>query len=282
MAGRLARVPVVVHTVHGFSFNDSTFGAGYRRCFAWLEAAAARCCDVLVTVSDTTLKQAIAHGIAPRSRAVTIYSGIDLTPFGIPVDRQRKLAELGLDAGRPVVGTVGRLAPSNAPEAVAAIARKLCEQRPDVQFLIVGDGPSMAEVQALTGGHPRIHLAGYRGDVAQVLRVLDVFVSTALWGGIGRALTEAMIAGLPVVGFSACGIPEIVRDGDTGYLVRAGDVNAVVERVLRLLGNPAQARRLGLAAKDMVLSRFDADVMVDQIARLYERVLAEKSRSRER
>lgn len=276
LAARLARVPVVVHSVHGFSFDDATFTQRQRAVFILLERMAARWCDRLITVSQMTKQLGLAERIAPDSQMVTIYSGIDLTSFADSVDCRQKRRDMGLDETRPVIGTVGRLAPQTAPEVFVEAAFLVLKERPDVQCLIVGDGPSAERAREIIGGDERIKMTGYRADVPEILQTLDCFVSTAAWGAVGRALTEAMIVGLPVVATSIRGVPEIVKDGETGLLVAPGDAAAIADRVLFVLDHPADARRLGRSARHTVTPEFCADLMVERITGLYDSLLAAK------
>src|SRR5439155_3496561 len=120
--------------------------------------------------------------------------------------------------------------------------------RPEARIVIVGDGPLAEATLAATDGDRRFLVLGQRDDVPTILAALDVFAFPILWGGLGRALTEAMIVGLPVVASAANGVPEIVEHERTGLLVPPGDVGALAEGMLRLLGDRVCASRLGAAA----------------------------------
>lgn len=271
LAARLAGVPLVIHTIHGFPFNDQTLSPPVRRALRWSEALAARITDRLVVVATPNAAEAARHGIAPADAIEVVHSGIALERFADPPSRDEARRRLGLPLDRPIVGTVGRLSECNAPEVFVAAARLVLARRPDALFAIVGDGELRAEVDAAAAGEPSIRVLGHRDDVPAVLPAFDAFVFPIRWGGLGRALTEAMVVGLPVVASAVNGVPEIVEHERTGLLVQPDDAEGVAGAVLRLLGDAALASRLGTAARARVVPAFGADVMVARIGALYER-----------
>jgi len=279
-AARAVGVPVIVHTVHGFGFNDVTFPQWVRTLLTWLERLAARCCDRLIMVSELNKLEALEKRVAPADKLVTVYSGIDMAPFEGEVDVELKRSHLSLSDGSPVVGMVGRLSECNGPDSLVRAALKVLQERSNVQFLVVGDGPMRTQIEGLAQDAHQVKFLGYRADVPCILPVFDVFVSPARWGGLGRALTEAMIAARPVVATSVNGVPEIVRHGETGLLVPPDDPEAIAHAISYLLDNPDVAKRLGENARELVVPEFSADLMVQRIAALYEDLLALKGLTR--
>ena len=257
LAARRAGVPVVVHTMHLLSWQDSSSRPpGARRVldclssrfYRRLEQFAAQRSDVLVTVCDQNRDEVIRAKIAPPDKVMTVYSGIDYSQFDGRGDREAKCATLGLDPDRPIVGMIGRLSPQKAPLDFVASAQFVLARRPDAQFLLVGDGPLSETVHAAIADEPRIQALGHRHDVPEILPLLDVFVLSSLWEGLGRALTEAMVLGLPVAVTAVNGMPELVTHGETGLLAPPSDPAAQGENILWLLDHPKEARRLGDAA----------------------------------
>jgi glycosyltransferase involved in cell wall biosynthesis len=275
LAARMAGVPVVVHTIHGFPFNDQTLTRPVREGLLWSERLAARITDRLVAVAAPNVCEAERRGITAAAGPIeVVHSGIDLRRFeGLPEPAEAR-RRLGLPSEAPVVGTVGRLHECNAPEVFVRAARAVLAARPEARIVIVGDGPLAETTLAATGGDRRFLMLGHRDDVPQILAALDVFAFPILWGGLGRALTEAMIVGLPVVASAVNGVPEIVEHERTGLLVPPGDDSALAAGVLRLLGDRALAGRLGRDARERVVPAFGADVMVERLTALYERELA--------
>jgi glycosyltransferase involved in cell wall biosynthesis len=274
LAARIAGAGLVVHTIHGFPFNDQTLSASVRTALLWSERLAARITERLVAVAEPNAVEAERRGIARRADVEVVHSGIDLDRFeGLP-SRDEARRRLGLPLDRAVVGTVGRLSECNAPEVFAAAARVVLERRPETELVVVGDGHLRAAAEAAAGGDARVRFLGHRDDVPSILPALDVFAFPIRWGGLGRALTEAMIVGLPVVASAVNGVPEVVEHERTGLLVPPDDPRRLAEGVIRLLEDGALARQVGAAARERVVPEFGADVMVRRLEALYERELA--------
>jgi glycosyltransferase involved in cell wall biosynthesis len=173
------------------------------------------------------------------------------------------------------VGTVTRLSPQKAPLDFVAAAAHVTAQRPDVHFVIVGDGPLRAEVEteiAALGITERIHLTGIRRDVPDLMHSFNVFALTSLWEGLPRVLPQAMAAGLPIVATAVDGNAEAVTDGVNGFLTPPGDPQAMASALLRLLENPALAAQMGEVGR-IRAADFSAHKMVSDIAALYEALL---------
>jgi glycosyltransferase involved in cell wall biosynthesis len=175
------------------------------------------------------------------------------------------------------VGTVTRLSPKKAPLDYVAAAAQVAAHRPDVHFVIVGDGPLRADVEArvvASGLAGRVHLTGLRRDVADLMHSFDVFALTSLWEGLPRVLPQAMAAGLPIVATGVDGNAEAVTDGINGFLTPPGDPQAMAIALLQLLEDPTLASRFGEAGQARA-DEFSAHKMIRDIAALYEALLAE-------
>ncbi len=277
-AARLAGVSVIIHTVHGWSHHDCQHPL-VRRLFVLLEQITAPITDKLIVVSSRNTEKGLADGIATPEKYITIRSGIDLDRFRHPNrPREAVRAELGIPRDAPVAGTVTRLSPQKAPLDFVAAAARVAGQWPDVHFVVVGDGPLRADVEAAMAAQgltERIHLTGLRRDVPDLMHSFDVFALTSLWEGLPRVLPQAMAAGLPIIATDADGNAEVVVDGVNGYLVPRGDVAALAERMAHLLRDPAQRSQMGQAGRKRVIE-FGVHKMVEDIATLYEALLEEK------
>jgi len=278
LAARVVGTPVIIHTIHGFPFNDFM-----PRAVTWglvvLERWLSRLTDRLITVSKLNLEKATRLKLAPPEKFVNIYSGIDFHRFDTPADPARKKAELGVGNGAPVVGMVGRLSKQKAPLNFVRAIPHVLQQRRDARFVLVGDGELRQSVETLArklGVADKLCLLGYRDDVPELLRTFDVYVLPSLWEGLGRSLTEAMYSGCPVVATSVEGVPELVRHEETGLLVEPNDVPALAARILELLNDRDKAQRLARAAKQRIDENFRADVMVRALERVYQETLAAK------
>jgi len=277
-AAWLAGAPIIVHTIHGWGHHDRQHPL-VRRSYILLEQVTQRITDRLVVVSPRNIEKGLADGIATPAKYVTVRSGIELDRFRRPArPREAVRAELSIPADAPVVGTVTRLSPQKAPLDFVTAAAQVAARRPDAHFVVVGDGPLRAGVEAriaVLGLASCVHLTGLRRDVPDLLHSFDVFALSSLWEGLPRVLSQAMAAGLAVVATAVDGNAEAVEDGVNGLLAPPGDPQAMAAALLRLLDDPALAAQMGAAGRERA-EEFGARKMVEDIAALYEVLLAER------
>ena len=286
IAARRAKVPIIVHTFHSFGWQVACtvcirpwqfYTSFIKKWFYILvERYAASLSDALITVSELNKQEAIDIKLAPSEKFTNIYSGIDFNRFKVNVERIKKCYLLGLSPSRPIIGTIGRLSIQKAPLDFVAAAKIVLKQKPDVQFIMIGDGPLASEVRQAIDDERRIKVFGYRDDVPEILSILDLFVLSSLWEGLGRALTEAMIVGVPVAATAVNGVPELVTHQQTGLLSPPGEPARLAENITWLLNYPDEAYRMKQNAINRVVPTFSAERMIEQIEALYERLLAEK------
>lgn len=280
LAGRAAGVPVIVHTVHGFSFHDQE-PLWRRTLFRNLERTASRWCDRMIFISRPLLDWALREGVTKREKSVTIYSGIELNRF-VPVseeekDRLRERWGLGREA--PVVGIVSKLWEGKGHSILIQAFRGIHEEIPDARLVIVGEGylkDRLAQQVRQLGLGTSVLFTGFVGDPAQIIATLDVAVLPSFFEGMGRVLLEAMAMGKPVVATRVGGIPDLVEHGVNGFLVSPGSVPELRDAVLRLLKDRDLSTRMGRLGKNMVTETFGADRMVRSIEQVYRQLLAAK------
>ncbi|MEZ4859677.1 MAG: glycosyltransferase family 4 protein [Caldilineaceae bacterium] len=277
-AAKLAGVPIIVHTVHGWGHHDRQHPL-VRAYYIWLEKLTLPVTDKLIVVSALNIEKGLADGIGKREDYVVIRSGIELDRFGHPqVARAVTRAAWGIPVDVPVVGTVTRLSPQKAPLDFVRAAAQVAASHPQAWFMMVGDGPLRADVEALAaevGIADRLVLTGLRRDVPELMAAFDLFALSSLWEGLPRVLPQAMATGLPIVATACDGSAEAITDGENGYLVPPGDPAALAVRLCRLLDDPAQAEHFGVAGQERV-AEFSDQRMVSQIAGLYQSLLTAK------
>ena len=273
-AARRARVPFVVHTIHGLAFTASTsrpVNAVYRM----LERRAAPLTDKIVCVADEMRAKSLAANVGTPDQYVTIYSGMDTRPFlNPPVPRDVVRAQLGLKAGHVAVGTIARLFDLKGHEDLLDIAPRLCARFPNLRFLWVGDGllrPKYAAEIARLGLNDRFILTGLVPPqrIPELANAMDVLVHPSRREGLPRAVPQASLASKPVVVYDIDGSREGLIPDKTGFLLPPFDVSALERAVIRLLEAPELRRAMGEAGRAFALSRFDAKVMVDALEALY-------------
>jgi glycosyltransferase involved in cell wall biosynthesis len=263
-AGKLAGA-VVVHTRHGP-------GRGTRR-ERWLRRIAGRFLDAYVGVSPELVALARELGDAPDGKLVVVENGIDLERFRPDADARRVTrAALGIPEGAWIVGSVGRLAvEKNYPLLVRALAPRL---GPDARLVLVGDGAEADAIRAeaeARGVGAFVSLPGATADTAPFYAAFDVFALSSNLEGLPLAALEAMSVGLPLVATAVGGLPGLVADGDTGFLVPAGDAAALGARLAALQADRPAAAAVGARGRAHVRARYAREVMVDRYLALYAR-----------
>jgi glycosyltransferase involved in cell wall biosynthesis len=205
---------------------------------------------------------------APRERIAVVYNAIDLDRFR-PPDAPRAGAA-------PCIAMVGRLVAQKNPLLFVSAAAALRRQLPTARFMLIGDGPQRGAVAAAVqaaGLADSCALLGERADVNVLLQEADLFWLTSDWEGLSNAVIEAMACGLPVVATDVGGTAELVRDGREGFLVAAGDGEALVARSVEILRDPSVLARMRVAARARA-EQFGVAQMVESTQAVYERALA--------
>jgi glycosyltransferase involved in cell wall biosynthesis len=274
------RRPVVVHTFHGHVLRGY-FGRAGTLLFRAIETALARVTDRLVAVSPEVRDELVALGVAPRSRFSVIRLGIELEPR---VAFDGEVAEVrrrhGIAAERFVVGWFGRMTAVKRTDDLLTTLAGLRERGVDALLLLVGDGDDRErlEQRAHDLGLARSCLfLGYQEDVAPWYAVCDAVVLTSASEGTPVTIIEALAAGRAVAATNVGGVPDVVDEGETGFLVRAGDTHALAERLEILARDPERRARMGRLGRERVLRRYAVERLVDDVDALYRELLATTS-----
>ena len=198
----------------------------------------------------------------PDDKIRIVHNGVDPALFDVNTDRG-VLAEFGFAEGDPVVGILAALRPEKDHATLLRAARIVLDEMPRVRFLVVGDGVTRPDLESLCSElriAPNVHFAGTRADIARLLCAIDVFVlSSSTVECFPIALLEAMACARPAVCTRVGGIPEMLNDGESGYLVPPKDPQQLATRLLSLLSDQRTARRMGRAGRDRVEAEFTLD-----------------------
>ena len=274
IAAMLNKTPIVIHTIHGFAFHDY-MNSFKKNIFIYLEKLSAKWTHGLVTVSNLNKKKVVDLGIAPIEKLKNIYSGIDLTLFiNEKNDQFRK--ELNLDSNHLLLGSVGRLSNQKDPITMIEAFCIVIKRFPSAHLTLVGDGELRDEIlikinQLQLNG--RVHLTGNKNDPWKIYHSLDLFIMSSIYEGLGRSITEALSCGVPVVCTSVEGVPEIVRDNETGILVPPKDPGALANGIIKSLNDMDNARAMAEEGRKFVNENFDVKKMLDDIDTLYDTFL---------
>jgi glycosyltransferase involved in cell wall biosynthesis len=276
-AGRIAGIPGIVHTVHGWSFNDAQPPL-VRRFYVEAERAAARVTDRIVCVSQFDRDRGIAAGIGHPSQYRVLRSGIDATLYVSPPGaRERVRASLGIGPQDVVVGSIANFKPQKSPLDFVEAARQAFGRDPRLRFFIAGDGalrPAVERAIAQADLGRVVHLLGWREDVPELLAAMDVFLLTSLFEGLPRVVLQAVAASVPVVATHTGGIAEVLVDGETGRLVPPGDPVAAADAIVELARDERPRSRMAAAARLRLGEEFDNRRLVRDLEALYDEVLA--------
>jgi glycosyltransferase involved in cell wall biosynthesis len=273
----LRRRPVVVHTFHGHVLRGY-FGRTGTLVFRAIETLLARATDRLVAVSPEVRDELVGLGVAPASKFSVIRLGIELEPRvsfdGDPIEVRRRL---GIEADRFVVGWFGRMTAVKRTDDLLATLAALRARRVDALLLLVGDGDDREHLEqhAHDLGLARSCLfLGYQEGVAAWYAICDAVVLTSASEGTPVTIIEALAAARPVVATAVGGVPDVVVDGETGFLVPPGDTQAIAERLELLAGDPALRASMGATGRERVLRRYSVDRLVGDVDALYRELLA--------
>lgn len=286
LAAPIARaqgVPVVLSTVHCALLDYYRLTLPYPLAawptYLWQRRALQRSTDAIVFVSDAARRSLVHSPFLPLRHPCmrVIHNGVPARQLGLgpdtPVaDDIRALKAAGL----PLVGAVAVLTPLKNLASLLRAAACCRDRGVPCQIVLVGDGEERAALQTLAvelGLDAHTHLLGYRSDVPRILPGLDAFALTSRTEGLPLAVIEAMLSGVPVLATRVGGVPEIIRDGETGLLVPAGDDAALAAQVHRLLTQPDLRRQLAEAGRAHAEAHLTDTAMADQYLSLYRELL---------
>lgn len=282
LAARMAGVPIIVNTIHGFYFTLSTRPVT-RTLYILLEKIAAHCSTLIFSQNREDMVTAMREGICPPERMKYLGNGIDLSWFDpgriTPALLTQKRAELGLTPETPVVGFVGRLVTEKGIRELLQAAKMVVESRPETRFLLIGPS-DFDKADALTpavaeqyGVAPACIFTGLRHDLPELYALMNLFVLPSHREGLPRAPMEASAMAIPCVVTDIRGCREVVQHGKNGLLVPLGNIPAMAEAILYLLDHPQEAQRLGDSGRDIARAQFDEQLVFQRTLTQYQQLL---------
>lgn len=270
-AAMMANTPVVIGTEVNIYENK-------RPAHARMEQWLMRSTDAVVASAQSVKDFYVGQVGADASKVEVIYNAVDWSQLEVTTARDQFREALGIPTGVMTAGIIARLTQQKAHRVLfEAMAQNTALEH--LHLLVVGDGELRDDLRRRTealGLQHRVHFAGARRDLGNILAAIDFFVMPSLWEGLPLSLVLAMGAGLPVVATRVAGIPEVVQHDDSGLLVDAGDSAALGREMARLVESEDLRHSLGSRARDFVLPRFGFDRYIDSITALYDRLLGAK------
>lgn len=258
LAGRLTHIPVAA-TIHGMEINVTELGI------------ARMVGSHIVVVCQQAYAQVLSLGVPPQ-RVTLIPNGVNLHEFKPSHPKIDFRSQFCIPPEAPLVGYVGRFNWEKGPDLFLRMAGDVVKRRPDVHFIMVGDGPMRDELTELVdelGLSANLHFAGLLMETQRVYPAFDLLVQTSNIEGMPFALLEGMASGLPSAVINVGGVGELVIAGVTGTLSAEGDWGGVAEAVVHLLDNPEAMKKMGAAARKRVETLFNLSDRLDQFAALF-------------
>ena len=278
VAAKISGVPVIVHTIHGFAFHD--FEKPFKkRIFIWIERLAALFTDRLFVISIPLREWGLKVGIGGPEKYALNYDGIEVEKFAKEFDQVKIRGEFGISQDDKVVGMVAKLWEGKGHKYLLEAAVDIVKIIPNVKFMLVGDGylkEYLTEYVGKLGIFDYVIFTGFREDIPEITSIFDIACLPSLFEGMGRVLLEAQISAKPIVATRVGGIVELVKDNETGFLVRPADVNGLKEAIIRLLEDGALAKKMGEAGRQHLDEKFSSARMVENIDKAYSELLKQK------
>jgi glycosyltransferase involved in cell wall biosynthesis len=283
LAARIAGVPIVANTLHGFYFHDDMKPVP-RRFYIWMERVAAKCSDTILSQNREDMATAIAERIASPEQLKWLGNGIDVARFdrrSLPESSLEDLRrEIDIDSKAPVIGFVGRLVEEKGILDLLDAAKKVLTAIPNAQFLIVGPydeektdalRPDVAERYGVS---EQCHFVGMRHDMPELYALMDVLVLPSYREGFPRAPMEASAMSVPAVVTDIRGCREAVEHGVNGLLFPVGDSDALAQAIVELLCDEERRAKMGAAGRRIAEERFDEQKVFDRVLSEYDRLLS--------
>lgn len=253
IAAWLARVPIIITSVHGNYHKDLRFERHVAN------KLLSRITDRIVAMSESIRQDIIAHDHIEPSKIIVVRNGVDTELFSPAGTAGSIRNELGLGENETIIGFVGRLVPAKGLQYLLEAFAEMKKQIAGSKLLIVGSGQLMELLRGMVhekGLKDDVVFAGERSDIPQLLAVMDIFVMPSIAEGLPNALLEAMAAGKPVLVTCAGGMGEVIQNGINGLVVPVSDPAALSEGLRRIAGDRGSAKKMGAAAREDILEHF--------------------------
>lgn len=271
LAAKIAGVPMIINTIHGFYFSEETPGLK-RKIFIMAERLAAKCSTLIFSQNREDMETAIKEKICKPKKIKYLGNGIDLEKFN-PNNLPK---ELGLPQGSKIIGIVARLVKEKGYLDLFEALESVAEKYPNIFLLSVGpaepnkkDGFDESIINKYNKIKDKVLFLGQRADVEQILPAIDIFVLPSHREGFPRSLLEASAMQKPIIATNIRGCREAVEDGKTGILVPAKNPKELARAIIYLLENPNEAETLAKNAREKALKEFDENLVFEKLKNVY-------------
>ena len=233
----------------------------------------------IITCSDAVKQRLAQEEKVPEDKFLTIHNVIDVKKFMVNCSKKEARIKLGLNPDVPVIGFIASLAPRKGHIYLLQAIRLILYSYPELKLLIVGEGllPLKRKLEAFVRQNRLcgcVQFLGTRRDIPLLLKAMDIFVSPAIKEAFGINLIEAMYMGVPCIATRVGGIPEVVKNDETGILVPPADPEALAKAIKELLSKPRLSKKYGEAGRKRVLENFTVDKYIEKLENLYDELLS--------
>ncbi|KOF33818.1 MULTISPECIES: glycosyltransferase family 4 protein [Vibrio] len=271
LAARMAGVPLVIHTVHGFPFSSAKNKIIYMF-YVFMEFLGGRLSHKVICLHEIDKKICINKLKLSENKLVVLPNGVNKNIFHPSDSSSLNLirSELKLSKDKIIIGMIGRLWEQKNPKALVDAALSILSNRNDVVFVLVGEGELRASLEAMSDSHSdNIKFLGWRSDTADLLRSFDIFSLPSLWEGMPLAIIEAMATGLPCVVSNIPGNNHLIENGKNGFLFELTHSQDLVNSLLKLIDDEVLRKSMGNYSLELVNNFYDIDSRVNKINTLY-------------
>ncbi len=279
LAAKLAGIKVIIHTVHGFAFHESSPKLSIL-IYGLFEKLVGYATDIVIFVNNKDRLTALNMKLLPAKKTITIFNGVDLTIYNNNNGSIKAKHLIGIEKnGHPFIGMVTRLWEQKAPEDFIKAIPFIIKDIPNAKFLVIGDGPLRKKLERtckVLSIQQNVLFLGWRKDVKDLLKIIDVFVLPSLWEGLPVSILEAMANAKPVIASNIKGNNELVIHGETGLLVPIQSPQKIGESVLQLLKDSSLLNKMGQNGYQIVKKKYEINKIALQINSEYQRILSLK------
>jgi len=280
LLGKMAGVPILVHTMHGHAFRGyrNFYGSGF---YKWIERNLTKISDSIVTVSEDVKREIVENRVAPPEKIRVIELGFDFSPLDdLSPHRGALRKELGIDETAILLGAVSRLVPIKNLDMFIRAGKIMLEQGKNIKLIIAGDGETKSALEQTTREgemESSVFFLGFRKDLPKIYADLDILVNCSHNEGTAVSAIEAMAAGVPVVATQVGGMADLLGYGKYGMLAEPENTEDLARKITDLLDHPEKAGAFGARAKEMVRNRYALPRLIRDIDNLYIELLDKKS-----
>lgn len=281
LAAKFARVPIIIHTVHGLPFHEYQSKYLYHL-YVTIEKFSARLCHHLMAVTHTIVEKSLKRNIGREEQYSVIRSSLDMEYLlNLEVDVNEMKKVLGISSNDKVIGKISRFSPLKGHKYLFDVIPDIVQKYPNVKFLLVGSGEQEIEFRELVKEKKIEKYVIFAGlidhdKVPNYIALMDIVVHTSLLEGLARIMPQSFVLGKPIVSFDIDGAHEIIEHGQSGYLVKPMDKEELMNSLLVLLNDNEKAKAFGEIGKKRVLKEWDKNFMVSQMDLVYQSLIKKR------